>query len=778
MISQRTLGLQRALLVCQSLLVVVALWISMVISFTMFTGASREHLERYPIYGAVLILGLVADAFSRRGQVLSTPLMQQGIIDHHSTSLRQTIYASGALFLYLAATKDAFISRTVLAVNLPLLYVTLLGANCILPRALAKRIFCRKRRERALLIGPAAQARRLQPWLESKEVLGFETVGLISGEPEHGFTDLPWLGTTADLVRVLSEQEITQVIFLELPDDSAAHEELVGILENHGARVLIFSNLEERLRHRAVHFTDGGLDFITLRFEPLEDPINRLLKRSLDLVVALPIVVFILPPVAVFVWVLQRMQSPGPLFYRQLRAGIQNRRFMIVKFRTMHAAETSTLQATSGDPRIFPAGRWLRRLSLDEIPQFWNVLTGEMSVCGPRPHLLEHNEEFARKMARYHMRAVVKPGITGLAQVRGFRGEVREVGDLAHRLESDIEYLENWRLALDLMVIFRTALQVVLFAGNGLIGIRSRPRQPSAASVPPDGSLVQEGQAVRSYARDAHRRPFRQILGIRFFTGSADDAVAIGMEGGLVVAPSAPVLLGLEKDTAHRAAVRGSALAITDSGLMVMLWELLTGEKATRVSGLAYLKLLLRRQELRAPGAVFWVMPAVSTMRRNIEWLSKQGFTVTEDDCYIAPQYDRASGEVSDPALAEILGARRPAHIIMAVGGGVQEKLGASLLKQLAYRPAIHCTGAAIGFLSGEQVRIPMWADRLRLGWLFRCIDEPAKFMPRYWESRKLVSLMLRYHGRLPGADAAWAAPVDQRPLSTTTLQPARMSAQ
>ncbi len=99
----------------------------------------------------------------------------------------------------------------------------------------------------------------------------------------------------------------------------------------------------------------------------------------------------------------------------------------------------------------------------------------------------------------------------------------------------------------------------------------------------------------------------------------------------------------------------------------------------------------------------------------------------------------------------ELIRRKRPEHVVMAVGGGVQEKLGAELLRQLDYQPAVHCTGAAIGFLTGEQARIPMWADRCRLGWLFRCISEPAKFVPRYWEARKLVSLMLHYHGRLPG---------------------------
>jgi len=158
---------------------------------------------------------------------------------------------------------------------------------------------------------------------------------------------------------------------------------------------------------------------------------------------------------------IQRFQSPGRVFYRQTRAGIQNHQFEILKFRTMHENNPDVArQATQGDERVYPAGRWLRRLSLDEVPQFLNVLRGDMSVTGPRPHLIEHNAQFAEQMSNYHIRTLVKPGITGLAQVRGFRGAASPE-EIARRLESDISYLENWRLALDISIILRTIWQMI-----------------------------------------------------------------------------------------------------------------------------------------------------------------------------------------------------------------------------------------------------------------------------------------------------------------------------
>lgn len=242
--------------------------------------------------------------------------------------------------------------------------------------------------------------------------------------------------------------------------------------------------------------------------------------------------------------------------------------------------------------------------------------------------------------------------------------------------------------------------------------------------------------------------PYRRILGVRFFTGTAREAVTLGLKGGLVVVPSAPVLLTAADDAATAEALINSDLAITDSGLMILVWRGMRGEKLIRVSGLEYLKLLLEEPSLREPGALFWVMPSEATMEKSLAYLRSQGFPATRDDCYVAPMY--GGGEVSDPVLLEIVNRRQPGHIVMAVGGGVQEKLAYFLKRNAAYRPGIHCTGAAIGFLSGDQARIPDWADRFFLGWLMRCLQAPGRFIPRYWAARRLVALMLRYGERSP----------------------------
>ena len=747
MLTQRTRGIETTVLFCQALLVTLVFVVVAQVTFTFFFAGNPAGIERYPIYCGLLILGLALEAFHRDEHYSS---FGRSFLVQHGISLRQCGCAIGVLLVFLAAAKDAFISRTFLAFLMPSVYAALLWSNMVLPRFVARRIFRGLRRERVLLVGSRERAERLESWMRGKEVFGLRVVGVLGEQPAGGVENpaLRWLGETGELDRVIAAHRITQVILLELPEFSESHRQMVRSVESQVARLLILNNLAEKLNHPVVNVEDDGQSFIALREEPLENPLNRILKRVLDVAVALPVVILVVPPLAAVIWLVQRWQSPGPVFFRQRRAGIQNEEFDIIKFRTMHADNPETArQASREDDRVYPFGRWLRRLSLDELPQFLNVLRGDMSVVGPRPHMVEHNVDFARLMGGYHLRSFVKPGITGLAQVRGFRGEVHAVADIRHRLESDISYIEDWRLVLDIAIIFRTALQIVLLSANGLFRKVRGPRTEPAPALP---AVTAAGGAPESYSPAYFRRDYRQILGLRFFIGSAAQAVEIAMEGGLVVAPAAPMLLALEDDPAHRAAVLGSDLLLTDSGLLVLLWKLMTGESVTRVSGLEYLKLLLAQPALHEPRATFWIMPNPASMALNLAWLQDQGLPVTGEDCYLAPAYDRE--KVTDPVLLEILRQRRPRHVIMAIGGGVQEKLGAELLRQLDYRPAIHCTGAAIGFMSGDQVAIPMWADRCRLGWLFRCLDKPATFVPRYWASRKLLSLMIEYHGRLPAA--------------------------
>ena len=241
---------------------------------------------------------------------------------------------------------------------------------------------------------------------------------------------------------------------------------------------------------------------------------------------------------------------------------------------------------------------------------------------------------------------------------------------------------------------------------------------------------------------------FQQILGIRFFVGSAREAIdQVSGAGGLVVVPAAPALRNLAHDKRYRDALLGADFAIADSALMVLLWNLIQGDRIPKLSGLRYLRALVEREEFRAEGASFWVMPTEASACRNVAWLSENGIQLPEEDVYLAPMYGPS---IEDEELLRRLEKRRPHHIVLGLGGGTQERLGLYLKQNLSYRPAIHCIGAAIAFLSGDQVRIPVWVDHAGLGWLWRSLSDPRLYGPRYWEARHLAPLMLRYRDRLP----------------------------
>jgi N-acetylglucosaminyldiphosphoundecaprenol N-acetyl-beta-D-mannosaminyltransferase len=246
----------------------------------------------------------------------------------------------------------------------------------------------------------------------------------------------------------------------------------------------------------------------------------------------------------------------------------------------------------------------------------------------------------------------------------------------------------------------------------------------------------------------AHKAHFQNILGVRFLVGSAQEAIdLVSASGGVVVVPAAPALKNLAHDHGYREALLEADFAIPDSALMVLVWNLLQRDRIRKLSGLKYLRALIERTEFRAQGATYWVMPSSASLYRCQTWLDAIGIAVAGCDMYAAPIYKVA---MEDRELLRRIEERRPGHIVLGLGGGTQERLGVYLKRNLTYRPAIHCIGAAVAFLSGDQVHIPRWADTLGLGWMFRSVSDPKRYGLRYWGARNLAPLILRYRDRLP----------------------------
>ena len=238
-----------------------------------------------------------------------------------------------------------------------------------------------------------------------------------------------------------------------------------------------------------------------------------------------------------------------------------------------------------------------------------------------------------------------------------------------------------------------------------------------------------------------------QILGIRFFNGDVDEAIALmSGRGGFLIAPSGTCFARLREEESYRRAVLAADVAIADSGLMVILWRLLRRESVRRISGLKYLKHLLGK--LNGEGTkVFWVLPNERACQKLIDWSRRESFLINTENCYIAPRY---GSDVEDRNLLALIEQHRPENVMIAVGSGAQEKLGFYLRENSSYRPAIHCIGAALGFITGDQRAIPDWADRFFLGWLWRLVAQPSIFIPRLSRALELPWLIWKYGEKLP----------------------------
>ena len=242
---------------------------------------------------------------------------------------------------------------------------------------------------------------------------------------------------------------------------------------------------------------------------------------------------------------------------------------------------------------------------------------------------------------------------------------------------------------------------------------------------------------------------FERVLGIRFLDAPVSCAIALLQSGGLMVVPSAPTLTTLPTDPIHRRALEGCDFAIVDSAYLTLLWLLLRKRKLHRVSGLGFLRSFLDSPVARARGALFLINPSEADGRANCELLRGRGFEITEDDCYTAPMYDK-SRVPADQTLIELLEVRRPRFIMINLAGGIQEPLGLYLKTNLSFSPGIMCTGAAIAFLTGRQASISPRADACGLGWLMRSLNDPRRFVPRYFAALRLAHLVFKHADNMP----------------------------
>ena len=321
----------------------------------------------------------------------------------------------------------------------------------------------RASRRGVIVVGPIENISTLLNQLAKDRGTGYSILGYFCDEaPQKADPIIPYLGKYDDFDAYLNTRETVVEIFCTLSSvDQARIRHLVDYCDNHMLRFIGLPGTYSFVAHRIKVLALDGHSAVAIHTTPLENFDNAVIKRCFDVVVSAVLLVTVFPIVYVIFGIWIKLTSPGPVFFCQKRSGLNGQEFNCFKFRSMRVnANSDQLQATEHDPRKTRVGDFMRRTNIDELPQLINVLRGDMSLVGPRPHMLKHTEVYSNLIDKYMVRHFVRPGITGWAQVTGFRGETKELWQMEGRVKKDIWYIEHWTFALDLWILIKTVLTV------------------------------------------------------------------------------------------------------------------------------------------------------------------------------------------------------------------------------------------------------------------------------------------------------------------------------
>ena len=312
--------------------------------------------------------------------------------------------------------------------------------------------------KRVIIVGAGQTGELLYDELQSDAGYGYRMMGFFDDDVEKlrsckGVYTAK-LDKVADFVNM---NKIDVIYYTHDAEDNQLISRIMRIAEEVGASFIYVPKFNKMLNGQFQPSSMGNMPILKHSISPLHKRWNKVVKRILDLMVSVPFLI-VSPIIFIPVAIIIKLTSPGPVIFKQKRTGIYGRDFMCYKFRTMRVnADSDKVQATENDPRKTKFGDFLRRSSIDELPQFFNVLLGNMSVVGPRPHMLSHTEEYSALIDKYMVRHAVKPGITGWAQVNGYRGGTKHLWQMEKRVEYDVWYIRNWNIFLDIKIIFLTA---------------------------------------------------------------------------------------------------------------------------------------------------------------------------------------------------------------------------------------------------------------------------------------------------------------------------------
>jgi Undecaprenyl-phosphate glucose phosphotransferase len=352
------------------------------------------------------------------------------------------------------------------SLELQIPFILIFSATVLIARVLFLGIRKSQRRfwvdyKKVVILGSGTVCNELFEYFNTNHKLGNIVAGYFADRPDASLPKgLHYLGRAEDAMDYATNHEISEVYCALAPSQVGLAKSLMAEADDRMIRFRFVPDLTAFLDKHVLLEYCGALPVLSARREPLQIKLNEVIKKAFDILFSSFVVAFILTWLVPIIALAIRIDSKGPIFFRQLRSGKNNKPFFCLKFRSMYVNDDAdALQASKNDSRITRVGAFLRKTSLDEFPQFINVLMGDMSIVGPRPHMLKHTEEYSKVIDGFMARQFLNPGITGWAQVNGLRGETKEASSMASRVKADLWYLENWSVLLDLKIVFLTAIQ-------------------------------------------------------------------------------------------------------------------------------------------------------------------------------------------------------------------------------------------------------------------------------------------------------------------------------
>jgi putative colanic acid biosysnthesis UDP-glucose lipid carrier transferase len=422
----------------------------------------RENFSTFNfVAGVAGVTGFIAFSDIRRYAIENTSMM----VHHFSTIVRLWIGTFFVVVLALYLTKSTASFSRVVVIAWLLVTPFTLSATSLLCRWWALRLYAAKgQRRTAVFVGFSEDAQRLSESFKTSKMLGIAPLGYFDNRlgTQRAGGELPRLGGLMEAIAWIEKNPVDVVFVGLLHARSSDIAPVVDALHDSVASVYFVPDSKLfGLGHMQYAEIDGTP--VLVAYETPFIGVARLLKRFVDVLLS-SLILLMLSPLLLVVAIGVKLSSPGPVVFRQYRYGVGGQKIVVAKFRSMRndplPQGDEVKQATVGDARVTPFGRFLRKTSLDELPQFFNVLQGSMSIVGPRPHAVQHNELYRKQVKGYMLRHKVKPGITGWAQVNGLRGETDTLDKMQRRIEYDLYYIRSWSLVLDFKIILRTVLVV------------------------------------------------------------------------------------------------------------------------------------------------------------------------------------------------------------------------------------------------------------------------------------------------------------------------------